>query len=445
MYSTTSNTPIPIILTTEYFQKAALLQSLSKNKEIGRQKYLNTLAIYAINYYLGCLDIETDLENSELFKTSLFDFDKANLQLSDLGINIECRPVLPGDKTCILPPETWNDCLGYFAVEIDESSKRATILGFYPVANPDEMLEEISLDNFLSVNYFFDYKEKIDSSFQELVYILKQEIQDRDLLVQILNQDNKRNLLECCLQSRFAEEEDIVKEIINRNLGLETIKKKSMAMSSSTRSSSQADKSFRIEDIVEDFFEYMQDIWQGFETTNNHDLEGNISNQTVSKFSIIDSLKIVADQGIDAANQKLDELAEQVNLLWVDLQPIGATRSLKGKTPQVSSKEALRIDGEQYELIIKPIDVDLIDLDRKNEWTFELRIVEQGGTIPPGYKLQLLDQNGDYLSEREAIGGETALLFENVEFESGDGIILEIEPTPDNYCQKIIYFDSLIP
>lgn len=441
MYQTTSNRPISIILTTEYFQKAALLQSLSKNKEIGRQKYLNSLAIYAVNYYLGCLDIETDLENSELFKTSFFDFDKVNLQLSDLGMNVECRPVLPGDKTCILPPETWDDCLGYFAVEIDESRKRATIFGFYPIANPDEMLEEISLDDFLSLDYFFDYKEKIDSSFQELVYIIKQEIQDRDVLVQILNKENKRNLLECCLQSRFAEEEDTVTEIINRNLGLETIKKKSMAMTSSTRSSSQADKSFRIEDIAEDFFYYLRDIWQDIEPAKKKDFESDINNQTVRKWSIIDSLKIVASQGIDLANTKLDELAEQVGWLWVDSQPSAATRAISPKnlrqtTPNKCNRKLLTIAGEEYELRIKPIDLE------SNIWAFELRSVDTAGMIPPGFKFRLLnDQGQDFENnERVAEEGQKALVFEKVEFESGEGVIWEIEPAPDNYQREIICF-----
>ncbi len=53
----------------------------------------------------------------------------ASLFVKDKGL-LECRPVLPRDEFCYIPPEVSSERIGYMVVEIDEADRQARILGF---------------------------------------------------------------------------------------------------------------------------------------------------------------------------------------------------------------------------------------------------------------------------------------------------------------------------
>jgi hypothetical protein len=92
--------------------------------------YLNTLAVYATHYYLQCLGWETNLEAGDSWNPAMQTLmDVADLVLKD-GSRIECRPVLTGAEYVRVPSEVWSDRIGYVAVQIDESLRKATLLGF---------------------------------------------------------------------------------------------------------------------------------------------------------------------------------------------------------------------------------------------------------------------------------------------------------------------------
>jgi Protein of unknown function (DUF1822) len=98
----------------------------------GKQIYLNTLAVYAVNFYLQCLGLETDLEASDSWNPSLHTLmDVADLTVKDYG-KLECRPVLPQKNIVIIPPEVWEGRISYIAVRLNESLREATLLGFTP-------------------------------------------------------------------------------------------------------------------------------------------------------------------------------------------------------------------------------------------------------------------------------------------------------------------------
>jgi hypothetical protein len=104
---------------------------------------------------------ETDLENSDswnpLHQTLL---DIADLELKNFG-KLECRPVLEGTKIVYVPPEVASNRLGYLVVQISQSLREATLLGFvknittnslsinqlHPLENLLEYLEKISQVN----------------------------------------------------------------------------------------------------------------------------------------------------------------------------------------------------------------------------------------------------------------------------------------------------------
>ena len=96
-----------------------------------KQVYLNTLAVYAVNFYLQCRGFETDLESGDSWNPVM----QTLMDVADLEIKsgkLECRPVLPGTASVFVPAEVWSERLGYVAVLFDQSLRKATLLGFAP-------------------------------------------------------------------------------------------------------------------------------------------------------------------------------------------------------------------------------------------------------------------------------------------------------------------------
>ncbi|MEG4804660.1 DUF1822 family protein [Microcoleus sp. ARI1-B5] len=116
-----------------------------------KQVYLNTLAVYAVDSYLRCMGFETNLENSESRDSVMLKFvDVADLDVGGVG-KIECRPVLPDAENCHIPYDAWGDRIGYVAVQLDQSLKRATLLGFTrTVAQEVPLTEMNSLEDLLA-------------------------------------------------------------------------------------------------------------------------------------------------------------------------------------------------------------------------------------------------------------------------------------------------------
>ncbi|NMG06694.1 DUF1822 family protein [Brasilonema sp. UFV-L1] len=115
-----------------------------------KQVYLNTLAVYAVENYLQCMGFATDWKESDSrnnLATKLMDV--ADLEVKGIG-KLECRSVLPKAEVCAIPPEVWEDRVGYVAVQFNSSLKEATILGFTTQAAAEVSLSQLqSLEDFL--------------------------------------------------------------------------------------------------------------------------------------------------------------------------------------------------------------------------------------------------------------------------------------------------------
>lgn len=116
-----------------------------------KRVYLNTLAVYAVDFYLKCIGFETDLAASDSWNPVMRTLmDVADLDVKKLG-KLECRPVLPDSQIVRIAPEVWSDRIGYIAVQTTESLTEATLLGFVKNVTAEELpLKELrSLDSFL--------------------------------------------------------------------------------------------------------------------------------------------------------------------------------------------------------------------------------------------------------------------------------------------------------
>jgi Protein of unknown function (DUF1822) len=124
---------------------------------------LNTLAVLVVQDYLKLMEIPTNLSVSDSWNPVLRACaDIADLEVSGIG-RLECRPVLPSATTCPIPPETWNERVGYVVVQIDEADHEAKLLGFVPTTTE----EELSLSQLRSPEDLLDHLYNLKSAVSE--------------------------------------------------------------------------------------------------------------------------------------------------------------------------------------------------------------------------------------------------------------------------------------
>lgn len=139
---------VPLAL--EAHSQAKEFRRYQSNPQKAKQVYLNTLAIYAANVYLQCRGFETELEMSASWNPVMqMLMDTADLMVKNRG-KLECRPVLSDAAIICVPPEVWSDRIGYVVVQLDESLREATLLGFVEKVTSLELpLEQLrSLEEF---------------------------------------------------------------------------------------------------------------------------------------------------------------------------------------------------------------------------------------------------------------------------------------------------------
>lgn len=144
------NPIMPISLSAHH--RAQTLYRHQQNPKKAKQLYLNTLATNVVNDYFQALGITTNLDQSESASFTLQTLmDTASLQVTDWG-ELECRPVLPGETTCHVPPEVWRDRRGYIAVQLNQELTQATLRGYLPTVTD----EWVPLNHFESIASLID-------------------------------------------------------------------------------------------------------------------------------------------------------------------------------------------------------------------------------------------------------------------------------------------------
>ena len=154
--NTTQPDYLQVPLGKDAHQKAEEFAAEQDSVHKGKQVYLNTLAVYAVNNYLKWLNIETALHQSDSWNWSIRTFfDIADLMLPSVG-RIECRPVLPGEDAVILPQEVTQERVGYVAVRFSKQLDFVEILGFIPARPIISNSEIIEINRFESIDVLID-------------------------------------------------------------------------------------------------------------------------------------------------------------------------------------------------------------------------------------------------------------------------------------------------
>jgi hypothetical protein len=121
---------LPITLTAR--QTAEKFAKEQPTPEKAAQVRLNTLCVWVVHDYLELMGISTNLNTSDIWNPVIrLCADVADLEIPGIG-RLECRPVYHSEKICYIPPETWEERVGYIVVQIDDSSLDANLLGFVP-------------------------------------------------------------------------------------------------------------------------------------------------------------------------------------------------------------------------------------------------------------------------------------------------------------------------
>jgi hypothetical protein len=143
----------PVILSPSAHRRAAACRQAHHGTPMAKQAYLNTLAVFAVEFYLTCMGVTTHTQNSDCgdaIARSLLDV--ADLLLPNLG-TLECRPVMPRASSMWVPPEVWCDRIGYVAVQLDPKLQQAQLLGFTKTV----VTEEVPIHQLQSLAQFLTY------------------------------------------------------------------------------------------------------------------------------------------------------------------------------------------------------------------------------------------------------------------------------------------------
>jgi hypothetical protein len=141
---------VAIPLTQAMRDMARRSASRHSSPEKQGQVYRNLLTVQAVETYLARLGVDTDCQESYSYDLAAqLALDVADVMLPGIG-RLECRPVQPQTLYCAVPMETWNDRLGYIAVELD--AQEARLLGFLP----EVKMSSVPLNSFRPLTELFD-------------------------------------------------------------------------------------------------------------------------------------------------------------------------------------------------------------------------------------------------------------------------------------------------
>ncbi|MGD1913165.1 MAG: DUF1822 family protein [Rivularia sp. (in: cyanobacteria)] len=157
MNSTTHKLSFTLPLSFEAHSIAQELAEGISNLEKRNSVYLNSLAVYAVDNYLRCMEFDTNLKGSDSRNhLAIKLMNVADLIVENIG-KLECLPVLSEAEFVEIPPEVWENRVGYVVVQLNDSLKEAKILGF-----TRKVAAEVSLSQLQSLEDFLIYLTELE-------------------------------------------------------------------------------------------------------------------------------------------------------------------------------------------------------------------------------------------------------------------------------------------
>lgn len=140
---------------------------------------------------------------------------------------------------------------------------------------------------------------------------------------------------------------------------------------------------------------------------------------------------------IEWLQRGVSEFAQQWGWERVSLQSAWqGSRGEETAAPASILSRQLAIEGQAYELRAIPVG----NLEER-VWRFELRNTAMGGMIPSGFKLRLLTEDLQAFDNNEDVASEVVeRLYVEVAIAPGEGIVWEVEPSPEDSDLEILRF-----
>jgi len=414
----TSRPMFAVPLTSKALKLAKSFQEQYESPAKARQVYLNTLAVYAVDTYCQCLGIETDLEASDSLNPVMQTLmDVADIEITGIG-KLECRPVLPTDENCYIPTDTWENRIGYVAVEIDESSREATLFGFYPTINPLEMMEQVSCESFQPLEALIDHLDRIESAlffFQsdEPVVVKVRERLTDEPLAEIITQLERIYRTYNKYERRYAGGEFLASYLPTT---------KGVAFRGSTpvtdREEFDDSQQTELQDLAEELLEKLDEIWGD----DNSDELVDSESSTNESSSVIQQFEQPAIVPISQSQSGLINLSEWLQnpegsqYHWQPLElflsnqegnlifrfaSAPRSRSADAETPtrSVSKVREIPLPGHPLVLIIN------CQLESDGRRDILVRLypsTEEQTYLPQGVQLIILDESGEVFLEAQS-------------------------------------------
>ncbi|HIK10122.1 MAG TPA: DUF1822 family protein [Oscillatoriaceae cyanobacterium M33_DOE_052] len=164
------NFAVPMLIPRTWRTLAKQFALEQPNRQKAEQVYFNTLAVCVVHDYLQWMGINTELTAGDSWhQIPRLVSDVADLQVTGLG-RLECRPMREHEQICVIPPEVWEERLGYVVVQIQDSLKEAQILGF--IKSPHEQQLPVShlqpIETLLTTLAGLRVRSEISTSFVNL-------------------------------------------------------------------------------------------------------------------------------------------------------------------------------------------------------------------------------------------------------------------------------------
>lgn len=150
---------VPLPIPQAARQAAAAFARQQPTPAKAAQVRRNTIAVWVMNEYLQMMGVSTDLAASDSWNPVVqLGADVADLLLPNLG-RLECRPVAACDRVCLVPPEVWDDRIGYVVIQVDEALDTASWLGFVGSV----AVEELPLQRLRSPETLFEHLAQLQA------------------------------------------------------------------------------------------------------------------------------------------------------------------------------------------------------------------------------------------------------------------------------------------
>ncbi|ALF53751.1 hypothetical protein ACX27_14295 [Nostoc piscinale CENA21] len=132
----------------------------------------------------------------------------------------------------------------------------------------------------------------------------------------------------------------------------------------------------------------------------------------------------------------ISDLAQQLGWNYLDLETSFGSRGIAQTNEPVILTRHLIIAGQNYELQVQsPGNIT------SGFWIIELQSLSLQGLIPSGFKFRLLTEDLQPFPDNECVADTaTEKLAIELQLEAGEGLVWEIEPTPENYEREILRF-----